>query len=363
MHRNFSIYLDFIRFSAAVAVFLDHFVSYPFTDHLTRPEYGHYGGIAVTIFFVLSGFVIAFVTDTREKNAYSYASARISRLYSVVIIALLITFSLDTLGSYLNPEFYSNKKVFWEIPSIIGYASSFFFVNEFQALSLDGVSPGSNAPFWSLSFEATYYVIAGFVLFSKRIIWIPLTVILLIFAGKTIAILFPIWLAGFALYRLKVNANISLFVSGFGLLATVMGILALPAISHHFPTHNFNHFFPYGRMVLNRNILLDYLTALIFIPHLIFANAFMSKIGAIKTDLEKIIRYLGSITFPMYLIHFPVLAFVASISPFPHNKWAHGLPLIIITMALIMLVTPLCDSLKNIMKSGLKNLKLSLKNS
>ena len=70
----FSLYLDIVRFIAAIAVFLDHISSYPFTKNLFWSPLGSYGGIAVIIFFVLSGYVIAYVTSTREKTLFKYAS-------------------------------------------------------------------------------------------------------------------------------------------------------------------------------------------------------------------------------------------------------------------------------------------------
>ena len=130
MPHNFSLYLDFLRFIAALAVFLDHITSYPFTKDFFWGGLGSYGGIAVIIFFVLSGYVIAYVTNTRETTAARYASARIARIYSVVLVALTITFIFDNIGSYFNPEFYTIQKVMWKPQSIEGYVSSIFFVNE-----------------------------------------------------------------------------------------------------------------------------------------------------------------------------------------------------------------------------------------
>ena len=78
MKKEVSIYLDAVRFLAAFFVFLDHFalgrISGGFLWQL-RPL----GDEAVTVFFVLSGFVIAYVTDTREKTAPAYVVSRVAR--------------------------------------------------------------------------------------------------------------------------------------------------------------------------------------------------------------------------------------------------------------------------------------------
>src|SRR4051812_7117966 len=105
--RSFSLYLDLMRFLAAVAVFLDHLTSFPITGVEDGPRQGllligNYGQSAVTVFFVMSGFVIAYVTTSRENSGWSYSVSRVSRLYSVVVPALLLTFGFDLAGQMLH---------------------------------------------------------------------------------------------------------------------------------------------------------------------------------------------------------------------------------------------------------------------
>ena len=51
----------------------------------------HAGNTAVCVFFVLSGFVMRYVTVTRVTTGRAYWIDRVSRMYSVVIPALLFT--------------------------------------------------------------------------------------------------------------------------------------------------------------------------------------------------------------------------------------------------------------------------------
>ncbi|WP_431311886.1 acyltransferase family protein [Sphingomonas lacusdianchii] len=80
MHRNLSIYLEVLRFAAAVAVVLSHargilFPALPWRLAAHGPE-------AVAVFFVLSGFVIRFVTVDRNETTWrAYAAARVARIY------------------------------------------------------------------------------------------------------------------------------------------------------------------------------------------------------------------------------------------------------------------------------------------
>jgi hypothetical protein len=64
MNTRISLYLDFARFTAALAVFLHHLLQEQYLGFDVRVP----GRTAVIVFFVLSGFVIAFVTDGRERN-------------------------------------------------------------------------------------------------------------------------------------------------------------------------------------------------------------------------------------------------------------------------------------------------------
>ena len=64
MSRAFSIYLDAIRFLAALLVLFYH-ANWIYRPGILFTSLGHE---AVVIFFVLSGFVIAYVAETRETD-------------------------------------------------------------------------------------------------------------------------------------------------------------------------------------------------------------------------------------------------------------------------------------------------------
>lgn len=65
MTSEVSIYLDAIRFTAAMVVFLGHVSGQRLTGGLLW-QVGRYMDDAVIVFFVLSGFVIAHVASERE---------------------------------------------------------------------------------------------------------------------------------------------------------------------------------------------------------------------------------------------------------------------------------------------------------
>ena len=50
------------------------------------------------VFFVLSGFVIAYVSEQKEHTLREYSISRLARLWSVAVPALILTIALDQLG-------------------------------------------------------------------------------------------------------------------------------------------------------------------------------------------------------------------------------------------------------------------------
>jgi peptidoglycan/LPS O-acetylase OafA/YrhL len=333
MTAAFSIYLDLIRFLAAFAVLLDHLAAYPFSKGLVYWRLGSYANVAVMIFFLLSGYVIAYVSSTRERTVKDYTISRLARLYSVTVIALLLTCLFDRIGMYVNPDFYAIPKVLPRPPSWDGYLSSLLFLNEYQIFGLHGkVSPGSNQPFWSLSFEATYYAVAGLLLFAPRRFAYAISLLLLGFAGIKIAILLPMWFIGYFLYqtkdRFKFGTRMSLII--FPLSTTL--ILLIPNLSAHFPN--------------DIEVVQDCLTALGFSLNVLSARQLLGAQLTVRKQIKSGIRWLGTLTFPLYAIHYPALCLFTAISPWPLTTWANALFTTSSVLVLVGVLTPLCDSLK-----------------
>lgn len=107
--------------------------------------------------------MIAYTTFAHDRGPAAYAEARIARLYSVVIPALLLTFALDSIGSWAQPQIYEAAGYNGEnrIGQIIG-ALTF----SAQAWS-SNINAGSNGPFWSVAYEAWYYAGFGVAVFCR----------------------------------------------------------------------------------------------------------------------------------------------------------------------------------------------------
>ena len=357
MSPGLSIYLDLIRFLAALGVLFSHLYLEPFTNRIMWWRLGGYGDACVTIFFLLSGYVIAFVIASREKTAWSFCVSRFSRLYSVVVVGLLVTLAADAIGVSLAPDFYANEKVLAKPVSWLGYISSFFFVNEYQVFGFGGISPGTNGPFWSLSFEATYYAVAGFWVFLPWGVALLLSVLLLGFAGKTIIILFPIWLAGYALFHFRHQFAIRKSIALFVFLATAYLLLWMGNYLLYFSTDNFGLDLPWGKKPFNRIILIDYCVALVFALHLLAAHQLSEHFGVVLIRFQRPIRWLGALTFPLYCLHYPVLCLLAAISPWVADSWSNYCFVLGGIFLVVIVLTPVCEKIKDALRLRLVSLK------
>ena len=148
------------------------------------------------LFFVLSGFVIAFSADTKDRTWKRFAFNRASRLCSVALPAIVLTLLFDSLGSSADRSVYEG---WWSSPisPVLAAPVSMLFANEWGPL---GVRIGTNGPYWSLSYEAAYYVLFGCAFY---LCGMPRG--LLLIAGSTlfglqVLLLLPAWVLGAVVY-------------------------------------------------------------------------------------------------------------------------------------------------------------------
>ena len=193
MVPSLSLYLNGMRFVAALLVFLYHA---GFWSNLTVPVFGHLGQEAVIVFFVLSGFVIAYSAERRHPNATGYLVARFARLWSVVLPALLLTFVCDLVGQALDTAAYGDLQplAFWKWPLVL--LANSLFLNDVWYLD---ISPGTDGAFWSLSYEFWYYMLFCAAFYFRGLRRFILIAVAAGIAGPVILLAFPVWLVGVVL--------------------------------------------------------------------------------------------------------------------------------------------------------------------
>jgi peptidoglycan/LPS O-acetylase OafA/YrhL len=142
------------RAFAAILVFIHHYGGeiYPFT---LLPAVFRSGNIAVSYFFVLSGFVLYITYRDRKISYADYIKRRIGRIYPTYIVALLL--SVIVLAAYYNyslSSVRSAKEIGLSALLLQAYVPSY-------PLTLNG-------PGWSISVEMLFYFVFPAALFLQQ---------------------------------------------------------------------------------------------------------------------------------------------------------------------------------------------------
>ncbi|MEA5457538.1 acyltransferase [Arcicella sp. LKC2W] len=164
--------IQFLRGLAALAVVIHHtggYVKRYYEPHLLLGDYFSIGFAGVDLFFVISGFIIHFTSKNYLNNPSKikeYLSKRFIRVYPIYWI---ITTLLFTLGWLITNVLHKN--VF-----SIGYPHT--FIAYLQTYLLFPLHFAINPVTWTLSYEIFFYVIFALLIVSKRLIIIPLLILL-----------------------------------------------------------------------------------------------------------------------------------------------------------------------------------------
>ena len=335
MNRGVSLYLDLVRFGAAMIVFLGHVARQTFTEGFLW-QAATYMDTAVIIFFVLSGYVIAHVLHDKERTPKAYIIARVSRLYSVVVPALIVTAVCDSIGIAADPALYFGPAEYAGDEVGLRYLATLLLTNQFWIWD-HGMEAGTNVPFWSLSFEAAYYVAIGLAVFTRGAMRVVLCGLLAALVGPTIVLFAPIWFLGFGLYhglhslRLPQMAALALALAGGGLLC--LAPLVREATQSIWPLGE-------------HNLVASYYEALSFALHLIGIASLSSILASSLERGAVLIRWLGSLTFALYLFHRPILWMLSAINIGPPSSWSQRLYLCCATLLVVTTIGWWCETQK-----------------
>jgi peptidoglycan/LPS O-acetylase OafA/YrhL/predicted ATP-grasp superfamily ATP-dependent carboligase len=306
MNRSFSIYLDLVRIVSALLVVLYHSNLRLLTlEKLPLSTHGH---AAVIVFFVLSGYVIAHITSTRENTPLEYWSSRLARFYSLALPAVLLTPLLDSLGEAMAPQFYGDRTTHdlaW-----LRILTSLAFLNEVWTLSIMSFS---NVPYWSLCYEFWYYVLFAVLTFTrgrKRVLWCCAVALLI---GPKILLLAPVWATGVLLQRWTALQHVGRVAGALLLAASCIGY----ALFHHYQLTEVGsawlrqifgaHW--HQQFAFSRYFMTDYLLAIIVACHFVGVRALAPPLER----LGSVARPLAAYTFSIYLLHQPLIQFYAAL--------------------------------------------------
>ncbi|GAA4316681.1 hypothetical protein GCM10023149_13830 [Mucilaginibacter gynuensis] len=350
MNKLKSLYLEILRISAAFYVFIFHvgsvtiggeryFATTDFNDSLGLSNLGaHY---FVVVFFVLSGFLITMSVNKPGVTIKSFFIARLGRLYSVLIPALIFSFVVSFVIIYsgsIPAELIKNNEHL-----VIRFFMNLLFLTQSWTLCS---TPPLNDPFWSVTYEFIYYALIAVITLVKNSVfkWLVLGFIVLVGFPKVI-LLFPAWLAGSLLYFVSKKVSINKGVSAVLFLLSLAGIIAViinPELVPFTKNESDNQFLGFN-LLFSWNYLADFVYSLLIAANIYFlfsvadSNLFKGEQKLI-TKLHDILRLVGNCTYTLYLFHLPLLFLFASLLPYDRTNYLYPTGLIAATLLSVFII-------------------------
>lgn len=363
--RNLSVFLDLLRLLAALLVLLGHAGE---VYGMGLPAIvGHSAKEGVAVFFVLSGFVIAFVAQSRERDWQAFARARALRMYSVVPLAIVVMAVCHGVGSSLHPQAYAAGSAnlnagamgappgWWPILRYLTFTNEIWF---------DRAMISTGAPFWSLGYEAAYYV--GFALiFYVRAGWRWIFPVLwLLVCGPRIALAFPLWLIGVATWALvRRGCRLPALWGAAALLAIALAAAAL----RKWCAFAAMPLFEWGEPAVLAASMGYYLVLAMLLAMAIVVFAACVPSRTIWPHwLERCARFCAGASFTLYIMHLPVMVLIAVAWPGSRGSLAGGLVAATMTVALMFGLAELGERRKavytRIFSMSSKSMRIKTKN-
>jgi peptidoglycan/LPS O-acetylase OafA/YrhL len=234
--------LDFVRVLAAMLVLVGHtrfiyFGSPHDVIHMTTWRMAIYfmGDLchqAVVLFFVISGFLVGgpaiTLLNEHRFDISAYLINRFSRIYIVLIPALILAFALDRGSAALLPGINLHRDL------LDGWAD---FNLACHLASLQGVACVSHAdpPLWSLGYEWMLYLVGPvcIAIICAPLNWIARSIALVMLILTAVVVLpnymqwqlLIAWFAGAAVYRWRAEASAPAVVGLAGLAILIAGFI------------------------------------------------------------------------------------------------------------------------------------------
>ena len=271
------------------------------------------GHQSVVVFFVLSGFFVgsSALSNRTRWSWRRYLLRRSSRLYVVLIPALLLTALLDRTGMALfgtggvyGGQIYARYLTLANV-SLTGNAATFMGNLLFlQGRFVD--SFGSNGPLWSLPYEFWSYMLfplcvqalARTVAIPRRALHIAIAIFILCACDAQLFFYFPVWLIGAAVaavwqrWRCK-RPLPRIALRSLGLLAFAAAVLVGRL-----------RFFGSRRA---EDAVLGIGTGMLLMVLLITSRMVS---GSLKNIYGRFAAHFASFSFTLYAVHFPALLLI-----------------------------------------------------
>ena len=303
-----------------------------------------FGHEAVMVFFVISGYLVGGkVWSLYREGRFGwrrYLADRASRLYAVLLVALLLGAALDWSGYLFFNQYGLYNQGYEGSIAVLGTAPvekmgwRDFLGNALFLQTIAGPTFGSNGPLWSLAYEWWYYILfpSMVVLVFRRslmgvVVGALLTLLLLFVLPADAIWLFGIWVLGVAAAIVKPRTDSGeRRTEGKGENRKVesgnVQRLQGEKLNEEMGKAKFGRMFFWGGaallflgiLVLARVEVLKGPYVWQYLLGVAYALLLVSLAGCQwRLPVFRSSAYLADFSYSVYLIHFPVLMFVLSV--------------------------------------------------
>jgi peptidoglycan/LPS O-acetylase OafA/YrhL len=265
---------------------------------------------AVIIFFVISGFSVAYSSAKQGNQVEAFLSARFSRILSVAVPAVFMTLGIDFIGQLIatsGVESWQLKRWWFYLGFNTVFAGELWFWS---------IHPFSNVPFWSLDYEVYYYLIFSATLI-KNATWRPISILAIaLIVGPKVLLLLPCWWLGVGLFgwlqgiQSRNQHPVSASFTKFALPSIVFLALYLAFIASGAPSATQQWVAPWqSYLQYSKNFIGDTVVALLFTG----CAAWHAHLNANNNfTLSEHISNIAPHTFALYALHYPFLNLLAA---------------------------------------------------
>lgn len=301
--------LDALRGMFALAIVIWHYDNrlLPFPWH-GQLWYDHLY-LVVDFFFCLSGFVISFryphQMDVKSLRTFLYK--RLKRIYPLLFFSTMVYGTFRTTAYFLFPNSLSTETSLHTI--LVDFGNTLFMLNSTPVL---GMTHGMNVPSWSISAEFFAYLLFAILAFFQRklLLW-GITMIAVAVAFSRFA----------TTHDTSFDYGFLRGALGFGF--GVVGSMLLVGLKRHASTKPLSTLWNLGLSISTLGLIsMAFLIAdgrLSPLPKLVMVNLIFSIVilafgmfpglgGKVLTN--RFTRWLGEISFSIYLNHLIVLLIV-----------------------------------------------------
>lgn len=261
---------------------------------------------AVPVFFTISGFYMAMILNEKyltlpAKQFYISRALRIFPVYFIGVLLSLLVSHKEIIETFTGLSII--PKLYMVISNLTIFGSD--LTTQFCFHRLDGlcekpINLSINPPGWSLAPELMFYLSAPFVVRSirKTAFLLSAGCIYLIIANK---LNYPLHLFGVATER-----NVT-FVYSF--YASSIVFFTIGSLGYHLirKKGNINYYFSVGII-----LLLSFTQTTIPSWFILLLSAAIPSLFEITKNI-KIDRFIGDLSYPVYILHFPILIFLKDI--------------------------------------------------